>query len=340
MAGLYSKYIKPIHFTGDVIIVNSSFLISYYVLFRNFQEFSREHYFSLLVYYNLAWIATAYFLKGYQLYRVTGFVGILVNLIRPLLFFFLLIVAFNGITIVLGYSRLLMLFSFAFISTGIIFWRLTLYILLRFYRRSGRNYRRVVIAGFSEASLDLYDFFLGHPEHGYRFMGFFDDKEKKHYQTKGSLNDIQPFCLENEVDEIYCLSSELNNDQLEELIEFADKHFLRIKLVPDPLGLKYKNFKLDLYGYLPIISVRNIPLDDSINKFIKRSFDIGFSFFVCVFILSWVIPLLAVIIKIDSPGPVFFRQKRSGLNNKEFWCYKLRSMRMTIDAHTKQATRD
>ncbi len=340
MAGLYSKLIRPIHLIGDIVIVNLAFFISYYIAFDSFIHFSERNYFGLLFYYNFAWFISAYLLKVYQLYRVTGFVGIFINLARPLFFYLLLIVAFNGIVTVLGYSRFFIILSIALISLMVILWRLTLYILLRVYRRSGYNYRKVIIAGFNDASLDLHQFFISHPEHGYRFMGFFDDKQSSHPQIRGNLQQVEKYCLDNEIDEIYCLSSELNHEQLDDLIDFADREFLRIKLLPDMLGLKYKNFKLDLYGDLPIVSVRNIPLDDSINKVIKRMFDIVFSFFVCVLILSWLLPLLAVIIKINSRGPVFFKQKRSGLNNEEFWCYKLRSMKMNNDAHTKQATKE
>lgn len=340
MAGLYSKLIRPIHFIGDAIIINTSFLLAYYFTFPGFHDFTKNYYFVLLFYYNLAWIASSYVLNVYQLYRVTGFVGILINLARAMLFYFILIVAFNGAAITFGYSRYQIILSVSFIFVGLIVWRLTIYTLLRIYRKSGYNFRKVIVAGFNDASLDLYNFFISHPEHGYRFMGFFDEQKNSHPQIKGNLSQVEKYCIENDIDEIYCLSSELNHDQLELLIDFADKHFLRIKLLPDLLGLKYKNFKLDLYGDLPIVSVRNIPLDDTINKIVKRGFDIVFSFFICTLILSWLIPLLAVIIKLDSRGPVFFRQKRSGLNNEEFWCYKLRSMILSNDAHTKQATKE
>lgn len=340
MPGLYSKLIRPIHLLGDVVIINASFLISYFFIFHSFKDLIVNHYILLLVYYNFIWFVSAFLLGIYQLYRVTGFVGIFVSFTRTLFIYLFLIVAFNGIVTALGYSRLFIIITIASIYVLVLLWRFALFILLRVYRRSGYNFRKVVIAGFNDASLDLYDFFISHPEHGYRFMGFFDDNQKAHSQIKGSLCDIEKYCLEYDIDEIYCLSSQLNHEKLDELIDFADKNFLRIKLLPDLLGLKYKNFKLDLYGDLPVVSVRNIPLDDSLNKMVKRIFDIVFSFLVCALILSWLLPLMGLIIKLNSKGPMFFKQKRSGLNNQEFWCYKLRSMRMSHDAHTKQATKD
>lgn len=339
MPGLYSKLIRPIHFAGDVVLTNVAFLVAYYYAFGSFHEFYTENYHFLLLASNVSWLISAYVLGVYQLYRVTGFVGIFLQSIRTLLFYFLLMVAFNGLATVFSFSRMVILLSTGASTAMILSWRLFLYFALRFYRRSGYNYRRVVIAGFNDASVDLQNFFIKHPEHGYRFMGFFDEKSSDHPGFRGKLHELEKYCIDEEVDEIYCLSSELNNSQLDSLIDFADKHFLRIKLVPDMLGLKYKNFKMDLYGYLPVVSVRNIPLDSLTNKILKRGFDIVFSFLVCTLLLSWLIPLIALIIKIDSRGPVFFKQKRSGLNNKEFWCYKFRSMRVNHDAHSKQATK-
>lgn len=338
MPGLYSKVIKPIHFTGDILITNISFLLSYYIVFDTFESFFEGHYLGLIFYYNIAWITTTYFLDVYKLYRVAGLLGIFLNLARFLLFYFVLIIAFNGIATAMGYSRHLLLLSFCFIFSGITLWRVAVYAMLRIYRKSGYNYRKVVIAGFSDAAHDLHHFFVSHPEHGYKFLGIFDDDVTNHPRLKGTLTNMEKFILENDVDEIYCIMSRLSAEQVSQIMNFSDNNFVRVKLVPGLTEFPYKNFKLDLYDYLPVIAVRTIPLDDGSNKFIKRAFDVLFSFLICVFLLSWLIPILTLLIKLNSKGPVFFKQKRSGLNNREFWCWKLRSMYVNDEAHTKQAS--
>jgi putative colanic acid biosynthesis UDP-glucose lipid carrier transferase len=75
------------------------------------------------------------------------------------------------------------------------------------------------------------------------------------------------------------------------------------------------------------------------NAIKKRAFDIAFSLFVIIFVLSWLIPLMAILIKLSSRGPVFFVQQRSGKDNKPFKCYKFRSLAVNADAHEKQVTR-
>ena len=96
---------------------------------------------------------------------------------------------------------------------------------------------------------------------------------------------------------------------------------------------------VEYFYELPVLSVRKEPLHDVINRLTKRVFDIGVSLGVTVFILSWLIPLLGLLIKLESAGPVFFVQKRSGLNNLPFSCYKFRSMTVNQESNTKQATR-
>ncbi|KAA6307896.1 UDP-glucose:undecaprenyl-phosphate glucose-1-phosphate transferase [termite gut metagenome] len=88
-------------------------------------------------------------------------------------------------------------------------------------------------------------------------------------------------------------------------------------------------------------TLRNIsPLQQPTARFIKRSFDIFFSLLVLLFFFSWIILIIGSIIKLTSPGPVFFSQKRTGKDGKEFWCIKFRSMRPNGEADTKQAVKD
>ncbi|KAA6304883.1 UDP-glucose:undecaprenyl-phosphate glucose-1-phosphate transferase, partial [termite gut metagenome] len=88
------------------------------------------------------------------------------------------------------------------------------------------------------------------------------------------------------------------------------------------------------------LTLQKTSLQQPFNRFIKRSFDIFFSLLVLLFLFSWIVLIIASIIKITSPGPVFFSQKRTGKDGKEFWCIKFRSMRPNEEADTKQAVKD
>lgn len=136
-------------------------------------------------------------------------------------------------------------------------------------------------------------------------MGFFDDNSPGDPQVLGKVSDVQQYVLQQEVDEIYCCAFSIRKEQIQSLMEFCDNNLVRIKFLPEPGSFTYQKLKLDFYDMLPILVARSIPLDDVINKALKRGFDVVFSLLVIVFILSWLLPLLAVIIKIDSRGPVF-----------------------------------
>ncbi len=154
-----------------------------------------------------------------------------------------------------------------------------------------------------------------------------------------NFNSCFNYILTEDIDEIYCSISELSNTQIAEVVDFADNNLKILKFIPDSKEIYSKKLKYEYYDYIPILTLRTIPLEDSVNMIIKRFFDIVFSSFVIIFILSWLTPIIAILIKLESKGPVFFKQSRNGINYREFDCYKFRSMTPNDDAHLYQATR-
>jgi Undecaprenyl-phosphate glucose phosphotransferase len=132
----------------------------------------------------------------------------------------------------------------------------------------------------------------------------------------------------------------LQPEQIASLVKFCDSHLIRFKLIPDLRGLLSRRVNINFYDNVPVISLRNEPLESLFNRMVKRAFDVLFSLVIIICIMSWLLPLLALLIKITSPGPVFFRQKRSGLKNVEFTCLKLRTMKVNNEADERQATKD
>jgi putative colanic acid biosynthesis UDP-glucose lipid carrier transferase len=97
---------------------------------------------------------------------------------------------------------------------------------------------------------------------------------------------------------------------------------------------------IEYYGELPILSLRKEPLDDVGNRIKKRALDLVVSLFVTVFVLSWLIPLIGILILLESGRPIFFKQLRTGKDKKPFYCWKFRSMRKNKDADLRQASKD
>jgi len=123
-------------------------------------------------------------------------------------------------------------------------------------------------------------------------------------------------------------------------VEEAEKQCVKLKVVPDLNSVIAAHFQIRYMNDFPVLSLRQEPLENLHNRFKKRLFDIVFSSLVIILILSWLYPLIALLIKLQSPGPVLFKQKRSGRNNKPFTCYKFRSMRVNKDSEKVQATKN
>jgi Undecaprenyl-phosphate glucose phosphotransferase len=141
------------------------------------------------------------------------------------------------------------------------------------------------------------------------------------------------------VDEIYYTLPLTYTAKIKEFISFTDKNMIRFKIIPDFRSFPFKRVNIDFFEDVPVITFRQEPLTDIVNQMLKRAFDVVFSFLVIVLLLSWLYPLIALLIKISSKGPILFKQVRSGLNNEEFMCFKFRSMAQNEDANDLQATK-
>ncbi|RZK67487.1 MAG: exopolysaccharide biosynthesis polyprenyl glycosylphosphotransferase, partial [Pedobacter sp.] len=145
----------------------------------------------------------------------------------------------------------------------------------------------------------------------------------------------------NGVEDMYVSVAPDKMSSIHELVQQADKYLLRLKFIPDIAGTLAAPYTINyMGGEFPIITLRNEPLEVMGNRFKKRAFDIIFSLLVIVFLLSWLYPIIAILIKLQSKGPVLFKQQRSGRNDEPFWCFKFRSMRLNSNSDKTQATKD
>lgn len=338
MPGLYSKYIKLIHSLGDLIAIVVSIAAACFLARKAIVPATPSILLFLLCSL-IGWLICTSLLDTYKFYRVTRRLKVLVTALKAIILYIILVEAGLNILNIQSVPRQILIYHYIILAGLIMFWRLAVSTALRLYRIKGYNYRKVVIVGYSKVALELELFFKNHPEYGYRFLGFFDDKATHAQALAGKVADVEGFVLNNEVDEIYCCPFDLEKGQLTRLLEFVDNNLVRIKFLPEPGSFPYKKLKVDFYDMLPVLMLRSIPLDDAINKVAKRTFDIIFSILVIVFILSWLLPILAILIKLDSKGPVFFKQERSGIDNHIFRCWKLRTMYANTEADTQQARR-
>jgi putative colanic acid biosysnthesis UDP-glucose lipid carrier transferase len=327
--GRYSKYLRPISITIDWLIL---VLLSYLY----FNDFS----ISLVVFiiYELfVWSIISYSINFYEVFRFTKPDEIFGLLIKQMFFFALISMAFFSVTKHVIDSLWRFIYFLSTTAFFIAFFKLLLYYNLKRYRVvHGGNFRNTIIIGESNSAKTLQNLFNSRPDYGYKFKGFFTDNKTNH--TTGNIAEIEEFVTENKIDDIYCSLKELTDDQLKRILYFSTKNNITFKFIPDSNEIYAKNLKIDYYEFFPVLSIKQTPLSDSLLLLIKRIFDIVFSLFVIVFFLSWMAPILAILIKIESKGPVIFNQKRNGLNFREFNCFKFRSM--ASNSSIKPATYD
>ena len=217
-------------------------------------------------------------------------------------------------------------------------YRLTVDTILEKYRATGGNILKCIIIGNNGHGSELYNEILKHPELGYRSEGVFSYNKKNKPNTVpylGSFKELTEFEL-IKYDKIF-FSNKLSVRSQEKIIKKADQLNIKVSYIPELAFYDYKNFFISKIATVPYVDIKSFPLDNIYNLAIKRLFDILFSFFVIIFILSWMFPLFGIIIKLTSKGPVLFKQKREGFKGKVFNCLKFRTMVLNSESDTKWA---
>jgi putative colanic acid biosynthesis UDP-glucose lipid carrier transferase len=176
------------------------------------------------------------------------------------------------------------------------------------------------------------------------FLGIINDDTDLVYKNKREFNLALCKAIEmasaKNIHEMYVVAKPNYITDLNTYFELADNYCMRLKFVPDFSMISKAQFSTTNFNNFQVIRPRHEPLQDAYNRLIKRIFDIVFSSLVILFILSWLYPLLALLIKRQSPGPVLFKQLRTGKKNQSFWCYKFRSMHINAASDIQQAQKN
>ncbi|NNE03756.1 MAG: exopolysaccharide biosynthesis polyprenyl glycosylphosphotransferase [Eudoraea sp.] len=322
--GTFSDIITPFSYLIDLSIIN----LFAYLLPINIKETLLFH-----SYITLGWIIIALLVKFYVIYRYSKVTYILKLLFRQFLFYFLILYAFIGFFKQPLMSRLALAQYAVIVFFAISLIKLISYFLLMKFRESVKgNIRNVVVVGKNSKTEQLIKMFHERSEYGYHF-----EKQFCPSAEDFSIDSCFDYIQENNIDEIYCSVAELSDQDITDLIDYADNNLKTLKFLPDNKKIFSKKLQFEYYDYIPILSLRDIPLHNPINALLKRSFDVVFSVIIIFGLLIWFAPLIAFLIFIESPGPVYFIQNRTGFDNNEFACFKFRSMTINTHADSLQA---
>lgn len=325
-----SNFIIPLSFVVHILFINLTLFV-----------YTPETYLSgySILYYNLTWLITTYSLNFYPTARRDGFMTnlntffnlfVIYGLVYFTSFVFFGIQSYTPTYLVLVYLQICFLLTL---------FRVLFYWAKKLYRTKGFNSTRVVVIG-KDKNLQKLRRIFDNPEYGYLYMGYFDNVKSNSSSCLGNIESSFNYIFENNVEEVYCMASKLSKAEIQYLIEIADNSLKKIKIIPDNKELFSRTMSLELYGAVPILNLRASPLDLDYSNLIKRIFDILFSSLVILFVLSWLTPIVYVLMKIDSKGPLFFKQERHGVNRNIFWCYKFRSMSKSTTSDTQMATKN
>ncbi len=337
MTHRYSKYLKEINLVGDIIFLNVAYYLVYIFSIIEVNSLFSSVYFELQLFFNIAWIVSAYVIKIYDTSRIASIEWVIRKLLNALGLYLVLIFAFLGVKEG-SFIKLFVFYAYCSTSLGLVVFNIVFVLFQKYYRSVGYNYRKVIIVGYGKIATDLRRYFTYNPELGYRFMGYFDNVSINSV-VRGRVSDLPEIAKALEIDEIYCILPYMDFHEVEHITKFAEDNFMKIHAIPDYRGFPYKNIEVQLYDVIPVLNFPAQPLEDHLNRLLKRTFDVVFSILFMTLVMSWLVPLIAILIKRDSKGPVFFKQKRSGINNKAFVCYKFRTMSVNDDSDNIQATK-
>lgn len=328
MSGRYTNLSRIFFLLADLIALNVIvlFLVS---RLETLPQADLKSYTILYMASNAVWLVWSYVTGMYIIYKNVKLKVITRTTITSLLLFCLSVITF---TLFAGfnYDWYFTAYLLCGFSTFILISRLLLISYVLYRRTHSRYYTNVVIIGCNEISKSLISMIYSN-DRNIRIQGYFDhqptDFRQQDHPFLGDIQDCLSFAINNHISEIYCTLSPEKSAELYQLAEEAEKHFIRFRFVPDLRNFIDRKVHVDFIDHIPVLSLRSEPMEYATAQIKKRIFDIIVSLAITLFLLSWLLPILAVIIKIDSKGPVFFTQKRSGKNNREFSCLKLRSLK-------------
>lgn len=326
----YSRYFKSLFIVLDIMVISGVFI--YFFVRANKQLFDTETWeqnvlsIILLI---LFWLLLSNRTKLYSIARNITYTIYLERLVTHILIFIFGVILLGKVSNndFLKQDRTfiaLSLFFLLFVLKTILFFT------LKYVRTLGLNYRNVMFLSDDSSTEILKSIFEDRTDYGFKIHKF---PQKDYYNFEKLTN----FWKEKGIHTVY-ISAEspaFTNETEGEIYKLAEIHKVRISVIPSIIRNNFFQYDLGYIETQPILVRSKFPLQYFTNILLKRTFDIIFSVLILVLIGSWLFPLIALLIKIDGKGPVFFVQKRYGYHEQVFNCYKFRTMRVNGNSTTK-----
>jgi len=288
---------------------------------------------------NLSWLITYFLSSKRNLYLRDGFLNRIKRIFKRTLIFGLITSVLAFLVMPRYYARSFLLeYIGIFFAFKLLFYY-CLYTYLLYKRQKGLNTHKVLIVGYTTTSRHLKKIIEGNPLMGYQFCGFLTRKSSESKDIIGTPDQLAKSIEIMNIQLVFISVSLTNTENnAQQYLDVCNRMGVRARFVPDNQRWFKSKIDMESVGPLVVINPQQIPLDEIESRIIKRSFDLVFSSLVILFVMSWLVPLITIVIKLNSRGPVFFVQNRTGINNKDFPCIKFRSMAPNPLADKMQAT--
>jgi len=318
---------KSIYLTSsisDFILINLSFFIATLISQPSDLSLEKNNPYLLLLVLNFVWFFYTNSSDFYQEFLIRPFPIQIYNILKlsiiisifNILFLFIIkqqlytrnFIVINGLLILITITIRSIIFKAAF----------------RALRNKGKSIRNLLIIGANKIGERFRDVIIKNPGYGHRFVGFINNNPAD--DVIGSISELDKIIKERNVEDVVIALHADSGISLDNIVSICNKNAVKIHVIPDFIKFLSGRFQISSVSNIPVITVRDEPLNEFLRRFIKRVFDIFFSLIVLIFILSWLMPLFSLLIRLDSTGPALFIQERFGMRKKPFKCLKFRTL--------------
>lgn len=339
----FKRYLQITLALLDLSMLNVAYFLCQILLVKNSQSYNASSYNHYWFISNSLWIFLSFLLRTYTYKVILSFEVFTKRTIQVYLLWVISIMFYLYFSRELNISRLFIVFTLGIFCICLLVNRFIYLGLNKYFKNSGYLINKVLILGYNETAKKLARYFE-EDRLNTQLVGYIENEENiyelSHYPILASIQDTLKIARDLNIQEIFSTITPEQNKEVYNLMYQSEKECIRFKIVPNLSIFITREVHIEYFGELPIISLRSEPLDDVGNRIKKRSLDIVVSSIVIIFILSWLIPILGILILLESKGPIFFKQLRTGKDKKTFYCFKFRSMRSNKEANTKQATQN
>lgn len=326
----------------DFLAIQLFFLVAWWYKFMspwmdtdNASRLSSYQYYRWGFIYSVLVIVLGFFMHFYTPKRKKTFAAEAWKLIQIHTISFLLLLSLLYAAKEINISREFLAIFMTLNIFGTLIYRLWVKHALRNLRKRGFNKQYILIIGAGSLGRRFYKNLMQNPELGYEALGFLDDSLTEHGPAHrdykpilGKVSELEGLLDGALIDEVVIALPLSAYDKFGQLINTCEKAGVRTMIIPDFFDYLPARPHFDNFAGIPLINVRDIPLDNLNNRILKRTFDIIFSILAIVVTFP-VMLVVALGIKLTSKGPVIFKQERVGLNRKHFYMYKFRSMKLS-----------